>query len=214
MSELRAWLNLFRSWCALGLVLGLGCAERGEAPAASSAPPVGEADALFLAASRVALPPPVDPSVALPEPESESALLVARHCTACHAVPTPQIHSAADWPLVARRMWLRIDGLSEDYDIPRPTVAERTAILRYLSRHALQTSGAALPVGPGRNTYVGICGRCHELPDVHSHAAGDWGAVVARMQERMESMLGTTMDAEEQAAILGYLVGATQDRAH
>jgi cytochrome c5 len=170
-------------------------------------------DALLLAASRVALPPPVDPSVALPEPESAGARLVARHCAACHAVPTPQIHSAADWPLVARRMWLRIDGLSDEFGIPRPTGAERTVILRYLSLHALQTSGAALPEGSGRNTYVEICGRCHELPDVHSHAAGDWGTVVDRMQGRMESMLGTTMEAEERAAILGYLARATRQPA-
>jgi hypothetical protein len=105
-------------------------------------------------------------------------------------------------------MWLRIDGLPEEFAIPRPTTAERTVILRYLARHALRTSGVALPERQGRSAYVEVCGRCHELPDLRSHALGDWGAVVSRMGERMASMLGTALGPDEQATILGYIAAA------
>jgi cytochrome c5 len=194
----------------LGTMALVGCGDGGGSDVGSVSPPVRDVDALLLAAARVALPPPVDPAAALPEPESEGAQLVQRYCTACHAAPTPAIHSATDWPRVARRMWLRMDGLPAGFAIERPTSAERTVVLRYLSRHALRTSGAALPEGEGRNAFVEVCGRCHELPDVRTHAAEDWGAVVARMQERMVSMLGAGMRADEQSSILAYLVAAAR----
>lgn len=185
------------------------CAESRNASDGSATPPAAESDARFLAAARVALPPAA-PASSLPEPESDGARLLERYCTGCHPLPTPSIHSAADWPQVTRRMWLRIDGLAPGFTIPRPTMAERAVIVRYLTGHALPTSGAALPDRPGRNTYVTVCGRCHELPDLRTHTAGDWGVVVGRMQERMESMLGSGMNEEEQADILRYLAATAQ----
>lgn len=195
---------------ALLLACGAEAPPRAEPPQAP--PSETDRDRLLLAAARVALPPEVDLETALPAPESEGATLVVRFCAGCHAVPTPAIHSAADWQQVARRMWLRMDGLAEQYAVPVPTPAERTVILRYLSTHALRTSGAALPEGAGRNTYVEVCGRCHELADVRTHAAEDWGVVVARMQERMVAMLGAGMTAREQTEVLAYLTGTAGGR--
>lgn len=210
MRTTSAWRRGLRVGGPLALVTVAACPEPGGRPDAAAPPPVAEAEALLLAAAQVALPPPADPATALPEPESDGAQLVARYCTGCHPLPTPRIHAATDWPQVTRRMWLRIDGLSTRFAVPRPTVAERGVILRYLTAHALRTSRAALPDGPGRHAYVTVCGRCHELPDLRTHTAADWGVVVARMQERMESMLGNGMSAEEQAGIVGYLAAAAR----
>ena len=193
---------------ALGFAAILAC-EGGSRETVPPPGPVGDRDLLLLASAKVALPPPADPAIDLPDPTSEGARLVERYCTACHAVPTPSIHSATDWPRVARRMWLRIDGLPEGFHVPRPTGAERTVMLRYLIGNALRVSGAALPAGPGRAEFVTACSRCHELPDPRSHASEDWLAVVVRMGERMTSMLGTTLTATQQADVVRYLAAAS-----
>lgn len=186
-------------------LLACGGGDREHAPPPG---PPGERDAVLLASAKVALPPPTDPA-AIPEPGSEGARLVERYCTACHAVPTPRIHSATDWPRVARRMWLRIDGLPEAFDVPRPTGAERTVMLRYLIGNALRVSGAALPSGEGRTEFLALCGRCHELPDPRAHAPEDWLAVVTRMEQRMNSMLGSTLTASQQGAVARYLAAVS-----
>jgi len=197
--------------CVLGCAAALGC-ENGNQQTVPLPGPVGERDALLLASAKVALPPPADPAIDIPDPTSPGARLVGRYCTACHAVPTPQIHSATDWPRVARRMWLRIDGLPESVDVARPTGAERTVMLRYLIGNALQVSGAALPAGPGRAEFVAVCSRCHELPDPGSRAQEDWLAVVVRMGDRMQSMLGTALAADQQSDIVRYLAAASTGR--
>jgi hypothetical protein len=109
-------------------------------------------------------------------------------------------------------MWLRIDGLPESVDVARPTGAERTVMLRYLIGNALQVSGAALPAGPGRAEFVAVCSRCHELPDPGSRAQEDWLAVVVRMGDRMQSMLGTALAADQQSDIVRYLAAASTGR--
>ena len=86
-----------RVLCTLVVVAVAGCAESRDMPEASAVPPPGAADALLVAAARVALPPPAEPA-ALPEPDSDGARLVAGYCTACHLLPTPSIHSATAWP--------------------------------------------------------------------------------------------------------------------
>jgi len=106
-------------------------------------------------------------------------------------------------------MWLRIDGLSEPFHVPRPTGVERTILLRYLMDNALRVSGAALPADPGRAEFLALCSRCHELPDPRSHAPEDWVAVVARMSARMASMLGAALPPDQQRDIARYLAAVS-----
>lgn len=196
----------------LGMVC-LACGERGSARRSDvprTLPP--DRDALFLASARVALPPEGVRREDLPDPVSEGARLVDRYCSECHGLPTPQTHSAADWPPVVRRMWLRIEGVDASYAVSAPASAERAALLRYLMEHALSARRTALPDGPGRDQFVAICGRCHELPATDSHSAEDWGAVVARMGTLMETMVGEALPPEEVSAITGYLQAAGQTR--
>lgn len=189
----------------VGLAVALGCQD-GTSERVALPGPDGRREELLLASAKVALPPPANPATDLPDPTSEGARLITTYCTACHEIPTPQIHSPADWPRVARRMWLRIDGLPAGVDVVRPTSAERVVILRYLIGNALQVSGVPLPAAPGRVDFVSVCSRCHELPDPRSYASDDWSAVVTRMGERMQSMLGTALTADQSSEIVRYLV--------
>lgn len=165
-------------------------------------------DELLLAAANIALPPPGMTPADLPEPNSRGAQLVAQYCAQCHSLPTPQMHSATDWPSIARRMWLRTEWLSPTLDVKVPTMAERFAMLDYLTANALRVTAANLPAGPGRETFELVCSRCHALPDPHVHSPADWPVVFSRMQQNMERMKVAPLTRSQTADILLYLQSA------
>ncbi len=200
-----AWLWLLLTIAAL---VG-GCTER--APRVESGrdtllePPLSNQNILLLAATRVALPPSGVVPRELPDPGSPGAQAVEQYCTACHALPSPLIHSATDWPGVVRRMWLRTDRVASVFAVPRPTTGERITILQYLLDNSLKVSAGALPAGPGRDLFTGTCSRCHALPDPTQHSPEDWVAVVRRMTERMQQMLGERPKRDDFQRIVLYL---------
>jgi hypothetical protein len=162
-------------------------------------------DALLLAAAKVALPPPMA-AADLPDPQSQGAQLTAQYCGgACHSIPAPSAHSATDWPVVLRRMWLRAGQLDTTLHAPVPDHAQRIVISEYLIANALKISTGNLPDHPGRDQYVAACSRCHALPDVRQHSAPDWVAVVRRMNTRMETMLRETLPPDQVQAVVMYL---------
>jgi hypothetical protein len=197
--------------------IGLACRSSGSPPAASSAgvaPSSADArgDALLLAATKVALPPPGINPGDLAEPESPGAHLVTRFCNQCHSLPSPAMHSATDWPRVLRRMWLRMDWLPDSLGIQTGNEGERGTVLRYLMANALQVSGAELPKGAGRDDFAVICSRCHALPDIKIHASGDWPSVFMRMERNMERMNVSLPNAEQTGRILLYLQDVARTR--
>ena len=124
----------------------------------------------------------------MPDPNSTGAQLVAKHCAQCHALPLPTMHSSTDWPSVARRMWLREDGLASSLGVAAPSTSERYLMLEYLTGNALKVSGATLPAGPGRDAFQLVCSRCHALPDPKNHSPQDWPTVFKRMETNMARM--------------------------
>lgn len=190
----------------LALLSLLACGERPSSDAPRSEPLVSaNQDALLLASAKVALPPPGVARADLPDPDSEGAQLHERYCTACHALATPQIHSAADWPRVFRRMWLRMEGLAGPNQVPIPSAVERTVMVRYFIEYAIRTSNVTLPSGPDRALYVAVCSRCHELPDPRKYPSADWPAVTERMGGHLRTMLNQPLTPDEQAKIVAYL---------
>lgn len=167
-------------------------------------------DQLLLAATRVALPPVGTQIQDLPDPESQGAMDIGKYCSACHAIPSPMMHSATDWPSVARRMWLRMDRIEGRFDVPVPTPAERLVMLEYLLSNALVVRTSGLPDAPGRDVFVSTCSQCHELADPHQHSPEDWVSVVRRMTGHMEDMLGLFLTQEEFQQIVLYLGAASQ----
>ncbi len=162
-------------------------------------------DELLLAAANVALPPPGITAADLPDPNSTGARLIVTYCGQCHNVPSPQMHSATDWPSVARRMWLRMELLTPSLGVKVPSLAERFALLDYMTANALRVSGATLPAGPGREAFAQVCSRCHALPDPRVHSRADWPTVFARMEQNMARMQVPPPSREQATDLLLYL---------
>jgi cytochrome c5 len=186
-----------------------GCApEQQDEAAAWQEPQAGSSDALILAAAKIALPPPMA-AADLPDPQSQGARLVAENCGTCHAIPSPTTHTATDWPVVLRRMWLRAGQLDTALHAPVPDNAARIVISEYLIANALKPTTGTLPDYPGRDQYVATCGQCHGLPDVTQHSPQDWATVVRRMNTRMETMLGKVLTGAEIQSVVMYLEKAS-----
>ena len=166
--------------------------------------------ALFVAAASAALPPGGLKPADLPDPNTPGAGYVAKYCTSCHALPTPKLHSATDWPAIVRRMWLRMDLVAGDYKIPIPSSAERVSILNYLIDNGIKVSGEMLPDAPGKALFEKRCSRCHALPDPKQHGPEDWGAVVRRMMGHMEDILNESLTRPDFERLVLYLDRASR----
>jgi cytochrome c2 len=141
------------------------------------------------------LPPSVEPAN-LPEPASPGARLAVAYCVQCHHLPNPAMHDVAKWPHVVERMVWRMEGrgnmgkLMQDMmnDIKTPDADERSALVRYLQKHAQRALDPAryadMHSTAGRRFSI-ACSQCHALPDPQRHTAGDWPAVVERMRRNM-----------------------------
>jgi cytochrome c5 len=138
------------------------------------------------------LPPGPDPAT-LPEPRSEGARLLQRYCVQCHHLPSPAMHTAADWPTIVDRMVWRMEGkgnlgpLMKDLmeEVEAPTAAEKKILVAYLKKHGQQAidprryPDLATPEG---QAFELACSQCHATPDPRRHTAKEWPAVVDRMR--------------------------------
>jgi cytochrome c5 len=194
---------------AAGVALGLAaCAAETTPESERQVPPA--VDNVILASAMVNMPVALAPSD-LPDPEDRGAQLITQYCAqACHGLPAPSAHSSTDWPVVLRRMWLRMSSLDTAYQIAVPTVAERVVILDYMLANALQVTPGWLPDAPGRLLFAQKCGACHGLPDPGQHSPEDWVSVVRRMNTRMEHLLGTVLSQDEMQRIVLYLEVASR----
>ncbi len=186
--------------------VAFGC---GQASPSSGAPADTQPAALpllqqrLLEAANIALPPGVRAD-SLPEPGSAGARILVQFCTQCHALPSPSMHGAADWPGVTRRMWVRIDMMAGGLGVRIPNTSERAQLLAYLQRHALPVA-ERLPEGVGRELFASACSRCHVLVDPRMHSPPDWPVVVMRMRVNMVKMKMAQVSNAEAAQILSYL---------
>lgn len=79
-------------------------------------------------------PAPIE-AAALPEPESEGARLLQRHCTGCHAIPDPGQHFAHAWPASLHDMRHRM-RTTPMMPVPVPDEAGWKTLEAYLRTHA------------------------------------------------------------------------------
>ena len=174
-----------------------------EAPPPPSSASLSVRRQRLLEAAAIALPPGIVPE-SLPDPAAPGAGVLRQYCTQCHALPSPVMHGAMDWPAVTRRMWVRIDMMAGDLGLRAPSTAERAELLAYLQSHALPVA-RSLPPGVGRELFETVCSRCHVLPDPRMHSPPDWPVVVLRMTENMQRMKMQQISRADAAQILGYL---------
>jgi len=172
-------------------------------------PDLGVQDRRLMVAATIALPPDGLSAESLPEPASRGAQLLGAYCVQCHAMPSPAMHAAQDWPSVTRRMWVRIDMMHGELGIVSPSSGDRVQLLNYLLAHSLRVADS-LPAGRGRDVFEAICSRCHLLPDPRTHSPADWQAVVMRMERNMERMKIGGITSDQAQGIVRYLSSASQ----
>lgn len=170
------------------------------------------------------LPPSGFETSDLPEPESTGPGLLHAYCTQCHWLPTPQMHSADEWPVLLRRMVLRMQVLEHRVKGPLldrvggesmeasvmyrslPSEAEMDTLTAYLTRNALPVaSPGELPATEEAGVFVDRCSACHETPSPAAHTAGEWSGVLARMQDNMRNMRVDTLSERELDRIRTFL---------
>ncbi|HKK07352.1 MAG TPA: hypothetical protein VKA44_00555 [Gemmatimonadota bacterium] len=170
------------------------------------------------------LPPSGFTPADLPEPGGTGAGLLQAYCTQCHGLPTPQMHAAAEWPILLRRMLLRMELLQSRVEGPLlsrvggeslrgaltfrtpPTEEQMDTLRSYLARNALPVARPGeIGTDPGASLFVDRCSVCHETPSPGAHAAAAWDTVVPRMQRNMRLMRVDTLTAAQMNAIEAYL---------
>jgi len=188
----------------VAVAAGAACKEPPRGVAAPAAQ-MTRGDRLLLTAAAIALPPDWIGPTDLPQQDARGAKLVVAYCRQCHALPTPRAHGAADWPVVARRMWLRMEGLPESLRVEVPSLSDRADILQYLTANALKVGVTPPPPGKGREAFLASCSRCHAAPDPGLHSKEEWPVVLARVERNMKRMNVATPTGLESEDILSYL---------
>ncbi|MCK5438910.1 MAG: hypothetical protein KAI97_03150 [Gemmatimonadetes bacterium] len=170
------------------------------------------------------LPPSSFKAENLPEPNSRGAQLVKAYCVQCHWIPVPQMHTAAEWPVLVRGMLIRaqtlenrmggplteglvgeilLDGMTST-QLPSPQDAD--TLLAYMQRHAIvAASPGELTDGPGAEAFIKQCSFCHDTPSPAAHSAAEWNGVVVRMQANMAAMGVEPLTSEQSEGIAAYL---------
>jgi cytochrome c5 len=170
------------------------------------------------------LPPSIFKPEDLPDPRSRGAGLLRVYCVQCHWLPAPQMHSAAEWPILLRRMEMRARTLEHRMGGPLteglvgeilmagythtalPSRAELDTMEAYLKAHALLAARPGeLTPGPGAALFVEMCSFCHEAPSPRSHTAAGWQPVVQRMKANMVMMGVPPMTDAQSDTIVTYL---------
>lgn len=160
----------------------------------------------------------------LPESGSRGAGLLQVYCIQCHWLPSPQMHSSAEWPVLVRRNLLRMEQLNNrlggplttgivgetvmaGYQNPEiPADADVDTLIAYLQKYALPVaSPGELSAGPGRELFVRKCSVCHETPAPSAHTATGWERTVGDMQAIMAISGVEPLSNSELDAITGYL---------
>jgi len=160
----------------------------------------------------------------LPEPGSTGPGLLHAYCTQCHWLPTPRMHSADEWPILLRRMVLRMQVLEHRVSGPLldrvggesleasvmyrslPSEAEMDTLTAYLTRNALPVAAPGeLPATEEAAYFVDECSRCHETPSPAAHTAAAWDSLLLRMQDNMRAMRVDTLNARRMDRIRTFL---------
>jgi mono/diheme cytochrome c family protein len=159
----------------------------------------------------------------LPEPNTRGPALLQAYCVQCHWLPDPQMHTAAEWPILVRRMLMRASTLQARLGgpvtegllgeilvagmgtaaLPQPSDAD--SLIAYLQRNAMPAARPDEYTGEGSELVVQKCSLCHELPSTTAHTAAGWEDLVRRMQANMGAMDVPPLASEEADAIIDYL---------
>jgi len=183
----------------------------------------------LVASTGTGLPPTSYRLADLPEPEARGASLQQVYCVQCHGVASPKMHTAAEWPILLRRMHMRTRTLRDRLAGERvegtvdemlmaglqsaniATAEDQDSLLAYFTRHALPAAAPGeVGVGTDDLLYLEYCSLCHETPSRTAHGPEGAQALVYRMSAMMEILgMAPPSDAEKQR-LTGYLQAAAE----
>lgn len=183
----------------------------------------------LVASTGTGLPPTSYRLADLPEPEARGASLQQVYCVQCHGVASPKMHTAAEWPILLRRMNMRTRTLRDRLAGERvegavdemlmaglqsaniPTAEDQDSLVAYFTRHALPAADPG-EIGdePDDLLYLEYCSLCHEIPSRTAHGPEGAQALVYRMSAMMQ-ILGMVppSDAQKQR-LTAYLKAAAE----
>lgn len=160
----------------------------------------------------------------LPQSGTYGAAMLQVYCEQCHWLPSPQMHSAAEWPVLVKRMILRMHMLQDRLGGPVinslvggwmvdiikkvgvPSPEQVDSIEAYLERNALPVAKPGeIGDSPSARLFAQKCSVCHQTPSPRAHTASEWQDVVARMQSNMARMDVKPLLPEQIQQITTYL---------
>lgn len=178
----------------------------------------------LVASTGTGLPPSSYRLADLPEPDARGAALQQVYCVQCHGLASPRMHTAEEWPILLRRMFMRARTLEDRLGGSRiegtvsemlmaglqsaniPTPEDEDSLVAYFIRHGLP---AAEPgeIGdePEARLYTEVCSRCHEVPSPTAHGPEGAEALVARMIGMMDILGMESPDASQREQLVDYL---------
>ena len=135
------------------------------------------------------LPTGINPD-ALPDAQGHGATLLTIYCVQCHDLPTPTMHTAAEWHSVLDRMDKHIQqrrgGMLSR--VAMPSKKDWNDLHEYLAQHGQKPLDISayddLDSAEGQAFQVS-CSQCHAAPDPSMHTANEWPRIVLRMKYNM-----------------------------
>jgi cytochrome c5 len=126
----------------------------------------------------------------LPDADSHGATVLTLYCAQCHALPTPSMHTAAEWKVVLPRM---LDYINSNQGqmmrhLIMPPEHDWETLTAYLIANAQvpldkqHVTGLDTTAGKAFQTY---CSQCHAAPDPGIHTPHAWPRVVLRMKSHI-----------------------------
>ncbi len=156
----------------------------------------------------------------LPGADSHGATLLTLYCVQCHDLPTPLMHSAAEWPAILDRMQRYMDARSTGMlaHVIMPAEKDWRQLRDYMgefAQTALDSSRFDDLDSPAGQRFQTLCSQCHATPSPTQHTAREWPRVVLRMKAHMRNAGKRVPDAETTQQVVGYLQkhGKPEERA-
>ncbi len=146
----------------------------------------------------------------LPDADGRGATLLTLYCVQCHDLPTPLMHSAAEWPAIIDRMQRHMGSRSTGMlaHVIMPAEKDWQQLRDYMSEFAqtpLDSRRYDDLDSPAGQTFQAICSQCHATPSPAQHTVREWPRVVLRMKAHMRNAGKQVPDAETTQQLVGYL---------
>lgn len=146
----------------------------------------------------------------LPDADSRGATMLTLYCAQCHELPSPLMHSKAEWQEVISRMQNHIQSTRGNMlrRVLMPPEKDWQILEIYLEDHAqipldkAATSDLDTDAGQAFKMY---CSQCHAAPDPATHTRNEWPRVVLRMKSHILRIGKKMPDQDTLMQIIEYL---------